>query len=225
MTRIGFLLALAAAISAAVPAAAVEMQITEAPQVGTYYERWEPTFYTGFAPRGDDPARIHLHVGRGNQLRITLLLSDAVEESYARDLKVRRDTYRALVDGGRIVLTQNAALADFEATLDALRIDGLVAEEASLSPEALRARNVKLMARLNPGRVFEIEIPERALVDQWTSRLQPADPVRVTQDRDRRLELLNALLPTRLWITESDAATTRALKALVTKALAGGEMR
>ena len=59
---------------------AVVRQLVERPLFGSYYERWEPTFYTGFAPRADDPARVHLHVGRGNQLRITLVLSEAVQE-------------------------------------------------------------------------------------------------------------------------------------------------
>ena len=111
-------------------------QLSEPPLFGSYYDRWEPTFYTGFAPRADDPARVHLHVGRGNQLRITLVLSDAALESYARDLQVRRDTYRELVDSGRIVLTQNEALAEFEAALDELVIDGLV--EAERDPGARR---------------------------------------------------------------------------------------
>ena len=31
------------------------------------------------------------------------------------------------------------------------------------------------MKRLNPGRIFEIEIPEQALIDQWKARLRPED--------------------------------------------------
>ena len=132
----------------------------EPPRVGSYYERWEPAFYAGFAPRADDPARVHLHVGRGNQLRITLVLSEAVQEAYARDLKLRRDTYRGLVDAGRILLSQNRGLAEFEAALDEAEIERLVAAEADpdLAPEALRARNVELMKRLKfPFRVQKTE--------------------------------------------------------------------
>ena len=77
--------------------------LEQAPEFGTYYDDCEPTFYTGFAPRPVDPRRVHLHVGRGNQLRITVVLSDETLRGYARDLQARRDTYRALVDGGRIV--------------------------------------------------------------------------------------------------------------------------
>ncbi len=208
------------------PSAAAR-QLVEPPLFGSYYDRWEPTFYTGFAPRADEPTRVHLHVGRGNQLRITVVLSDAVLEGYARDLKARRDTYRGLVDSGRITLTQNTALAEFEGVLEELRIDGLVGVEsaAGLSPAALRVRNLKLMKRLNPGRVFELAIPQRALIEQWKARLRPEDREGAERDRDRRLELLNALLPTRLWITETDAGTRRSLKALVAKALDGDDVR
>jgi hypothetical protein len=202
-------------------------QLVEPPLFGSYYDRWEPTFYTGFAPRADEPARVHLHVGRGNQLRITLVLSEQVLESYARDLKVRRDTYRGLVDSGRVVLTQNRALAEFEGVLEERMIERLVQgeNEAGLPRGSLRARNVNLMKRLNPGRVFEIEISERALIDQWKARLRPEDREGVERDRDRRLDLLNALLPTRVWITETDAGMRRALKALVAKALDGEDLR
>ncbi len=68
-------------------------QLAEPPLVGSYYDSWEPTFYTGFAPRALDPRRLHVHVGRGNQLRITLVLADDVIDSYARD-RVRIDEHR-----------------------------------------------------------------------------------------------------------------------------------
>ncbi|MCC6642875.1 MAG: hypothetical protein IT386_17065, partial [Deltaproteobacteria bacterium] len=55
-----------------------------APSFGLFYERFEPTFYAGYAPRMPDPERIHLHVGRGNQLRVTVALSNEVLEAYAR---------------------------------------------------------------------------------------------------------------------------------------------
>ena len=63
---------------------------------GVYYDRREPSFYTGFAPRTPDPRRLHLHIGRGNQLRVTAVLADDVLTAYARDLWQRWRTYRAL---------------------------------------------------------------------------------------------------------------------------------
>lgn len=198
-------------------------QLEEPPVFGTYYDRWEPTFYTGFAPRADAPERVHLHVGRGNQMRITVVLSDATLARYARDLQARRDTYRNLVDSGRIALAQNEALSTFEATLEEAGIDALVEDESGLSPRALRARNVELMERLNPGRVFEIEISEEALVERWRAGLRAED--QRAPDRDRRLALLNELLPTRLWIAKADSSTREQLGSLVAKALAGEEIR
>ena len=220
---------LSAVLAAAPPSAADEIPPEEAPapppsvrmlegppRYGTYYQRWEPTFYTGFAPRSDDPRRVHLHVGRGNQLRITVTLSEATIAAYARDLKARRDTYQSLVADGRVVLTKNRALDAFTAALANVSLDALVAEESDLAPAALHERNLALMQRLNPKRVFRISIPEGELVRRWVAGLRPED--RKAMDRDRRLELLNALLPTRLWVAEMDQETGTALEALVVAA-------
>ena len=187
--------------------------LEEPPRYGTYYQRYEPTFYTGFAPRAAGPERVHLHVGRGNQLRITVVLSDETLRGYARDLQTRRDTYRALIDGGRIVLTQNRGLAAFEAELEEVEIDDLVEDEDDLSAGELRERNLRLMERLNPGRVFRISMPADEVVRRWAAGLRPED--REAMDRDRRLEVLNAMLPTRLWVAEMDRDTRAQLQALV----------
>jgi hypothetical protein len=188
-------------------------QLEEPPRYGTYYQRYEPTFYTGFAPRALEPGRVHLHVGRGNQLRVTLVLSEETQEAYARDLQARRDTYRGLVEKGRVVPNQNRGLDAFEAALDEAGLDGLVEGEAGLSSGALRRRNLDLMARLNPGRVFRISIAENELIRRWAAGLGPED--RKAMDRSRRLEVLNAMLPTRLWLAETDAGIRRQLAALV----------
>jgi len=217
-----------AALLLALPAAADEMtaapvplpgatgMLEQAPEIGTFYQRYEPTFYTGFAPRALTPQRLHLHVGRGNQLRVTLVLSDATLRAYARDLTTRRDTYRGLVDAGRIALTQNRGLEAFEAALDGVGLDALVAEESALSPEALRERNARLVERLNPGRVFRISLPADEVVRRWVAQLRPED--RESMDRDRRLEVANAMLPTRLWLAEMDGETRGRLQALVRRA-------
>jgi hypothetical protein len=222
---------LAALLVAALPAAADEPPSTEPivvprptrmleqpPEFGTYYRRREPTFYTGFAPRALTPERVHLHVGRGNQLRITLVLADETLAAYARDLQTRRDTYRGLVEAGRIVPTQNRGLEAFESALDEIDLEDLVEdeEEGDLTPSELRERNVELMERLNPGRVFRISLPADELVRRWAARLLPSD--REAMDRDRRLEVLNAMLPTRLWVAEMDAETRAKLRALVRQA-------
>lgn len=187
--------------------------LEEPPRYGVYYMRYEPSFYTGFAPRTRDPERVHLHLGRGNQLRLTVVLSDDVLRDYARDLVERDRIYRTLVDSGQLVLTQNDAFAEFERILAAEDVARLVAPDPSMSPEALRARNLALLERLNPGRVFPIVMPVDEVIRRWAMRVQPAD--RVHMDGQRQLELLNAMLPTRLFVAELDPGVSAQLVALV----------
>src|ERR1043166_8918799 len=156
---------------------------------GLYYDRREPSFYTGFAPRGSDPSRLHLHVGRGNQLRVTAVLADDVLQEYARDLWQRRQTYRALVESGRLVLTQNRGYEEFARRLREVHLDRLVREEKTLAPAVLRERNLALLEGLNPGRVFRIRMPVDDVVRRWAAELRPDD--RRHLDGPRRLELLN----------------------------------
>ena len=203
--------------------AAAGLMVEDPPRYGVFYDAPEPSFYTGFAPRTQDPARLHIHLGRGNQLRVTVVLSDDVVREYARDLYERQRTYRRLIDGERLELTQNRSFEDFERMLGEVSLERLVAEESGLSPVALRARNLALLERLNPGRVFRITIPVRALVVRWVEELRPADRSRL--DGARRLELLNLLLPTRLWLTELPAGTGPALDDLVRRAPARTEDR
>jgi hypothetical protein len=187
--------------------------LEEPPRYGIYYERYEPAFYTGFAPRTYDPRRIHLHLGRGDQLRVTVVLADNVLREYAKDLFDRDRTYRALVNDGRLVLTQNWGLEEFERTLSEVHLEQLVSEEASLSPDALRERNLQLLERLNPGRVFRIRIPVDELIRRWSTVLRPEDHTRMTTER--QLELINFMLPTRLFMGELDSQTSAQLTALV----------
>jgi hypothetical protein len=187
-------------------------QLEEPPHYGIYYDSYEPTFYTGFAPRDLDPRGLHLHIGRGNQLRATLVLSGDVLREYAKDLVVRQKTYRTLVDSGRLVLTQNRALEKFERTLADVHVDRLVAEEATLPASTVQERNLQLLEKLNPGRVHRIRIPVDELVRRWCAHVNSVD--RTHMENARRLELVNLLLPTRLFVTELDAATSAQLATL-----------
>jgi hypothetical protein len=180
---------------------------------GVFYNRYEPTFYTGFAPRALDPRRLHLHVGRGNQLRVTLVLSDEVINNYVADLLARYHGYRELIDSGKLQLTQNNAFETFEQTVRDRDLEGLEHSAATLSAQQRRHRNLQLMRELNPQRVFSIRYPEQTLLDHWKAQLRPED--RKSIEKKRRLTLINQMLPTRLWITETDNSTNTALARLV----------
>jgi hypothetical protein len=204
-----------AVVAAPVRGAAGETagMLEEPPRYGMYYDRYEPAFYTGFAPRARDPHRVHLHLGRGNQLRVTVVLADDVLRDYAEDLLDRDRTYRALIDDGRLVLTQNAGFEAFESALMAAHVERLVSEQPALPESAVRVRNLQLMEQLNPGRVFHIRMPVDELVRRWAAQVRPADQGHM--DRERQLELLNLMLPTRLFIAELSPDVAAQLHVLV----------
>jgi hypothetical protein len=89
----------------------------------------------------------------------------------------------------------------------------LVSEEATLSGDALRERNLQLLERLNPGRVFRIRMPVDELLRRWVGSVRPGDHAQM--DQARQLELLNLMLPTRLFVAEPDPAASAELVALV----------
>jgi hypothetical protein len=180
---------------------------------GVFYERHEPTFYTGFAPRSVEPERVHVHMGRGNQLRVTVVLSDDVIASYASDLEARERTFQDLIESGDVQPTQNAAFAAFESTLRTVTSDGA---STDLAPERLRERNLALLERLNPGRVFRIRMAIDEVVGRWIAAVARASG----READDPATLLNAMLPTRLFLDASglDRATTQELAALVARA-------
>ena len=187
--------------------------LEEPPRYGVYYDRYEPAFYTGFAPRTLDPQRIHLHLGRGDQLRVTVVLADDVLREYARDLLVRDRTYRALIDSGHMVLTQNRGFEEFELTIGEAHVERLVSEEATLSSDALQERNLQLLERLNPGRVFRIRMAVDELLRRWVAKVRPNDHTHM--DTARQLELLNLMLPTRLFVAGLEPEMSAQLDALV----------
>jgi hypothetical protein len=187
--------------------------LEQPPEYGVYWDRYEPTFYTGFAPRTFEAARLHLHVGRGNQLRATSVLSNEVLEGYARDLAARRSTYRSLIERKQLVLSQNSAFEQMEARLDEIDLTERIEAEKDHEPGEVREKNIELMKLLNPGRVFEIDLAEEVLLAAWITQLTPDD--RSQPGRERSLELLNSLLPTRLWLAELDGKTRTELRALV----------
>ncbi len=179
----------------------------------TYYQKYEPAFYTGFAPRSRDPKRLHLHVGRGNQLRATLVLSDEVLEAYIRDLLVRYATYQNKIDDGSLHLTQNSGFEEFANVITDKKVKELAAVELKMSREDVIRRNLLMMTILNPGRIFRISMPVDAVIDHWLAFLQPADFKKT--DPKRRLTIINEMLPTRLWLTRLDKETTAELKKMI----------
>ena len=110
-----------AASGAALDASDTTWDGTQPPD-GVYFHWYEPSFYAGFAPRTQDPRRIHIQLSRGNQVRVTLVLGDADIDNYLGDLVLRQTTYQELIDAKVIELTTNR---DYERFVDKLGSTGV----------------------------------------------------------------------------------------------------
>lgn len=183
------------------------------------YSRYEPAFYTGFAPRIEEAERLHVRLGRGNQVRMTAVLADRTLIDYTRDLAARRDAYRDAVASGVVELTQNDGFAPFLAKLDEVDLDALVDAEADLTEAEVRERNLALMERLNPERVFRISLPLDTLIAAWSAEVKAAGNL---NDLTRRM-LADAMLPTRLHVRKLTPAQVNNLDALVVLARADAD--
>ncbi len=124
----------------------------------TYY----PSFYTGFAPRVEDANRIHFHLSRGNQIRLTATLDDLSVLSYLYGLKKRVDLYEELVSSGQIAPTQQMQIDSFKSILksDVYKIDEIISllESGKTNKADFYSQSLNVMKALNPGRIFTMNL-------------------------------------------------------------------
>src|SRR5215470_217645 len=123
-----------------------------APPQGIYFYWYEPSFYTGFAPRTQDPQRLHIELSRGNQVRVTLVLGDRELDAYLDDLALRRTTYQELIDRKVIELTTNNEYERFVEQLDRAGVAEAVKNRSSMGADAYREKSIDIMSTLNPDR-------------------------------------------------------------------------
>src|SRR6185369_11547181 len=181
---------LAAPVRAALDTTETEWDGAEPPP-GVYFGWYEPSFYTGFAPRTQDPDRVHIELARGNQVRVTVVLGDRELDAYASDLVERRKVYQELIDRGVIALTTNTRDERFTARLDEV---GAAAVAASHD----RAKNLDLLSTLNPERIFRIRMPLDEVAKRWQPILAALD---AGAPLGRKLDAANAVLPGRVHLT------------------------
>jgi hypothetical protein len=178
----------------------LDQKDTENQPQGVFYYRIEPSFYTGFAPRCQEPKNIHIHVGRGNQVRVTLVLSNQVIDSYLPDLALRVHVYDELIKKSRIKLTQNMAFEKFSQIIKDQNIVKLAREKNGMDPQTYREVSLQILEKLNPGKVFHIKIDFDRQMRRWASQLAPFLTKKPTIQES--LNLINNMLPTRIWVTE-----------------------
>jgi hypothetical protein len=177
------------------------------PPTGIYFKWYEPSFYTGFAPRTQDPSRVHLELGRGSQTRVTVVLGEAELDHYLGDLEARRALYQELVDRKIIELTTNVEYEKFVKKLEEQRVAAHVAARSSMNAQEYRSKALEVMSALNPDRVFRIRIPMAKVAAQWHAALAKG----VGSTTGLKLDAANAALPERLNLNELTPAVDAAL--------------
>ena len=187
---------------------------------GVAFYWYEPSFYTGFAPRTQDPTRPHIRLSRGNQLRITLVLGDQELDTYAEDLLLRYNTYQELIDKKIIRLSVNMAYERFVASMEENGVGELVALKSSMAADEYRQKTVALMASLNPGAVFPIHIPLKPLLLAWHRQLLTIDDKGMA-DTVTLLDAANGLLPGRINLSVLTSVQKEQLIAAIISARTG----
>jgi hypothetical protein len=198
MTAAGLGLAAALGLpeTAAKPAARIRWENT-GPPPGVHFYWYEPSFYTGFAPRCQEPERIHLRLARGNVLRLTVVLGDEQLDAYLEDLMLRRALVDELIARKVLRLTTNREYEAFVQRLDELEVPQLVASRAELGEQAYRARSVEVLTSLNPGRILHFRRPAADVLGAWKERLVTTAATQLG-NRIIALDMVNDILPGRV---------------------------
>ncbi|MBC7740579.1 MAG: hypothetical protein H7061_00175, partial [Bdellovibrionaceae bacterium] len=169
----------------------------------TYY----PSFYTGFAPRVEDPNKIHFHLSRGNQLRLTTPLDENTVLTYLYGMKSREVLFDMAVNEKLIKLEQQNQLGLFKSVLNspAYSITHLIGQNNSgaVSKEEFYKQSLNLIEKLNPGRIFSIRLNLTNYISRWKTQVEEAQAVGsladyATKNPEKAITLINDLLPGRV---------------------------
>ncbi len=205
---------LGVAATVTVASALSRQRWTNAEPYGIFFNDYDPNFYTGFVPRVQDRNRVKIHLARGNQLRIRLILPDETIESFIPDQVAKHDLYEEVIDRGIIELTSNTKWEEYQQRYQAEGFPGLAAKQGSLSPSAWRDLNLKTIDRLNPERLYHIRKPVNGMLDAWMGLLAAADTSEEL-DLAAKLDFVNEIFPNRIFAwelsEERDAAFTELL--------------
>jgi hypothetical protein len=218
-THLAACLLLPALILSAGPASALFKERMTNPELyGVLFNDYDPNFYTGFAPREQAKERITIHLGRGNQVRVRIVLSDEAIDNYLADQVERHAVYKEVIDKGVITLTTNMAWEDYDKRFRAEGLADLVAGRDNMSAEEWHRTNLEWIDKLNPGRLFHIQRDFDAMVEELAATLKNADE---PKDLEAKLDLVNGFFPKRIMATDLTPEQDAALAELMTLAKAG----
>jgi hypothetical protein len=218
--RIGAWAAVALGLAAGAASAQTATRWTDAQPAGVFFNDYDPNFHTGFVPRVQDPKRTKIHLARGNQLRVRMVLPDETIDHYLEDQVAKHDLYQEVIDEEVIELTSNTAWEDYhQKVLDERLHEQAKQSVASTGPER-RQLNLEAIDRLNPERLYRIRKDFNAMADRWRELLA-ASQLGEKPELEDELDLINELFPQRLFVYELSDEQEAAFLELVATAKAG----
>lgn len=185
---------------------------------GVFFNNYDPNFYTGFAPRVQERERIEIHLGRGNQIRVRMVLSDKTIENYLPDQVARHELFNELIEKNIITLTSNMAWEEYHEKIIKEGLHDLAKKKGSISKEDWQKLNLSYIEKLVPGRLHHIRIDFNKMVQDFMALLKSSDqPAKL----EARLELIDAFFPNRLFLYDLEKDREIAFDELVGLAKAG----
>lgn len=166
---------------------------------GVLFNQYDPNFYTGFAPRVQERENITIHLGRGNQVRVRMVLTDESISSYIEDQVARHALYKEVIDKKVITLTTNLSWEAYDKKIQEEQLAALFAGKSEQTPDQWRQLNLETIARLNPGRLHHIERDFNSMSSDFSSVLKADSPPETLKGK---LELINSFFPHRIYLTD-----------------------
>lgn len=169
--------------------------------VNGYY----PTFYTGFVMRQQSPEKIHVRVARGNNTRVSVILDETTVSDYLYDLAARYAFYNKVTSGSGAMLNINPKGAKFLPQLSYFnqilesREYGILdfVKSGGQSDEAIYQKGLETLSKLNPGRVFQIQLDLKNEFAKWKADIQRrsgGDAAKITNDAKAVVTAINTLV-------------------------------
>lgn len=194
---------------------------------GLLFNQYDPNFYTGFAPRVQEKERITIFLGRGNQVRLRMVLSEDAINNYLPDQVARHAIYKEVIDKDIITLTTNKAWELYDESMSSADVAGMAARQPELTPEQWRELNLQAIEQLSPGRLHHIQRDFQKMLDQFYASVKAAsneddkEKMQTEKDLQTSLRLVNDFFPHRIYATDLSDAQDAALTELIDLAQAG----
>ena len=187
---------------------------------GVFFNNYDPNFYTGFVPRVQERERIKIHLGRGNQIRVRMILSDKTIENFMPDQVARHDLYKEVIDKKIIKLTTNTAWEKYHEKVMKEGLHDLVRKRDKLSPNEWRKLNLTYIEKLVPGRLFHISKDFNKMAEDFADLLKTSGKPEALM---AKLDLINKFFPHRIFIHELTEEQDAAFSELVSLAGSGNQ--